>query len=103
MGHQAWALLLLFDIRLEVGDNSQRQGCYPSGHRGDLAEVPRLPGAAPMSGVVLMQRAVTLLIVETKQVHRWPCGPDGVQKTSSPRAATGVPVCLQPRPADVTR
>ncbi len=101
MGQRGWAVLLVFDIRLDFWDNNERQGCHPSGHRGDLAEVLHLPVAESISGVVFMQRAITLLIVDTKQMHPWPGARDG-WKTSSPRAATGVPVCLQPRPPDAT-
>jgi hypothetical protein len=89
--------LLAFDIRLEVGDNNERQGCQPSGHRGDLAGVLRLAVAAPMSGVVFMQRANTLLIVETKAMHHWPSALGRVASTSSPDGATpesGMPEAL---------
>jgi len=60
-------MLFALDMRLEVGHNNERQGYHPWGHRGDLAEVLARPLAAPMSGVAFMQRAITLLIVETKR------------------------------------
>lgn len=97
-GQRGWAVLLAFDIRLEVGDNNERQGCHTSGHRGDLAEVLPLAVAAPMSDVVIMQEAITLLIVDTKQMHHWPGAPGGVASTSSPGGATQGPVCVQPWP-----
>jgi hypothetical protein len=42
-----------------------------------------------------MQRAITLLIVETKRMHHSPGAPGEVASISSPGAATGGPVCLQ--------
>jgi hypothetical protein len=96
-GQRGWAVLLAFDIRLEVGDNNERQGCHPSGHRGDLAKVLPLPVAAPMSGVAIMQEAITLLIVDTKRMHPWPGARGRVASTSFPCGATRGLVCL-PRP-----
>jgi hypothetical protein len=99
-GQRGWAVLLAFDIRLEVGDNNERQGCHTSGHRGDLAEVLPLPVAAPISGVVFVLGAIALLIVETKQMHHWPGARGGVASTSSPDGATHGSVWLQPCPPD---
>lgn len=96
-GQRGWAVLLAFDIRLEVGDNNERQGCHTSGHRGDLAEVLPLGVAVPMSGVVFVLGAIAL-IVENKQMHHWPGAGGGVASTSSPGGATHGPVWLQPCP-----
>lgn len=43
-----------------------------------------------------MQEAITLLIVETEQMHRWPGAPGKVASTRSPGGATGGLVCRQP-------
>jgi hypothetical protein len=96
MGQGGWAALLAFDIRLDFWDNNERLGCHPSGHEGDLAKALPLPLATLISGVVFMQRAITLLIVETKQMHHWPGAPARVASTSSPGVARRGPLCLQP-------
>ncbi len=87
-GQRGWAVLLAFDIRLEVGDNNERQGCHTLGHRGDLAEVLPLPVAAPMSGVVFMQEAITLLIVDT---GRCTTGQAPVAEWPAPARRVGLP------------
>ncbi len=95
-------MLFALDMRLEVGHNNEGQGYHPSGHRGDLAEVLARPLAAPTSGVAFMRGAITLLIVETKQMHRWPGAPGGVATTSSPGGVIRAPVCLYPWVPDAT-
>jgi hypothetical protein len=87
-------MLLALDMRLELGHNNDRQGYHPWEHREDLT--------APMSGVAFMQRAITLLIVETKQMHRWPGATGGVATTSSPGGDIRAPVCLYPWVPDAT-
>ena len=82
------------DIRSKVGDNREREGCHPSGHEGDPAEVLPLPVAEPMWGSVLVLGAIALLIAETKQMHHWPGARGGVASTSSARGATHGPVCM---------
>lgn len=101
-GQRRWAILPGFDIHREVGDNHQRQGCHPSGHTEDLVEVLPLLVDAPMSGVVFMQRAITLLTFGTKQVHCWPRGPGRVINTSSPGGAVPRPVGVQRWRRDAT-
>jgi len=95
-------MLFALDIGLEVGHNNERQGYHPWGHRGDLAEVLARPLAAPMSGVAFMRRAITPLIVETKQMHRWPGAPGGAATKSSPGGVIRAPVCLYPLVRDAT-
>jgi hypothetical protein len=102
-GERRWGALLAFDIRLEVGDNTEQQSRRPSDLAEDLGEVSPLPVVVPMSGVAVMQEAIKLLIVVE------PCRCIAGQALVAEWPTPATPVRLRavwnacPNPTDATR
>jgi hypothetical protein len=80
---------LSLDIGAGVVNNTWRQRHHFSG-AGEMGRERFLSlGPAPMSGLLFVQQAVTILIVQTRQAHHWARAPDrgaGLVQHGDPRS-----------------
>jgi hypothetical protein len=87
MGLSGSTILLALDFCLEVDDNVKRQSCHWSMYGRGLVKVYPLSVHVPVEVFVFVQRAIRLLIVETRQIHHCLQAIGEVATTGSPRAA----------------